>query len=179
VPNVEVVILCEDQAQQNFAWRYLQRAGFNMSRVRKRPVKEGGEQHVRKNYAEEVKKHRENFGKRTGALVVLIDADTGTVNRRASQLEDELNQAKLPRRNDGEAIAHLIPKRNIETWILYLNGEAVSEDDEDTKQRVRNQDTPIQPAAIAFHSMTLSTAALPDNCLPSLLAAIPEARRLG
>jgi hypothetical protein len=73
-------------------------------------------------------------------------------------------------------IVHLIPKRNIETWILHLSGEDV---DEEARYRGRDVDSRIAPAALKFYELTRANAPIRDNCLPSLLTAIPEAQRLG
>jgi hypothetical protein len=105
----------------------------------------------------------------------VIDADTHEVSHRLQQLQAVL---------DGERIAHLIPKRNIETWVLCLNdrqpnGQPVNED-EDYKHHneTRNIDELIKPAAAAFFAWTRPNAVTPAYCVPSLRSAIPEVRRI-
>ncbi len=129
-----------------------------------------GEQWVRKRYAALVKKYRMRATRAKTALIIAIDADTYEIDRRARQLDEELEGVT---RKAVEAIVHLIPKRNIETWILHLNGEQV---DESTDHSNRDVDHMIQPAAVTFYEWTSKT---PDHCLPSLRAGIGEARRLG
>jgi hypothetical protein len=60
-------------------------------------------------------------------LLVLTDADTHTVEARALQLAGAARAMDLPDRDPSEGVAILIPKRNIETWIAYLNGSTVDE----------------------------------------------------
>lgn len=100
----------------------------------------------------------------------MIDADTEDLNRRDRQLQEALG--KDARRHD-EAIVHFIPRRNIETWILRLNGEQV---DEIVDHRNRDVNDLIPAAALTFHKWTSQA---PANCLPSLVTAIRESKRLG
>ena len=81
---------------------------------------------MRERYAKEVAAYRSRFPRT--ALVVTVDADKGSVDDRLRQLRDALTQAHLPQRTNDERISHLIPKRNVETWILCLTGEKVDED---------------------------------------------------
>jgi hypothetical protein len=178
VRKVEVVILAEDIRQQNFARRYVERLGFNMRQVRPLPLPAGrgsGEQYVREKYAAEVEELRRRFTARAGALIVLIDTDTDEIRRRERQLAEALAAEGVPGRGDGETIIHFIPKRHIETWILCLTGETV---DEASDYRNRNVDAQIKPATESFYEWTRPNATPPAHCIPSLQAAIPEARRL-
>jgi hypothetical protein len=129
-----------------------------------------GEQWVRKRYATAVNAFRQRSTRATTWLIVAIDADTGTVDRRLRQLSDA-----TPRAED-EAIAHLIPKRHIETWILCLCGEEV---DEETDYHGREVDGQIKTAASSLFDWSRPNAAPPASCIPSLRVAIPEVQRLG
>lgn len=75
-----------------------------------------------------------------------------------------------------EEIVHLIPKRNVETWILCLTGTAVDEIEDYSHRANINKLTP--KAAETFYEWTRPNATLPTHCIPSLAAAIPEAQRL-
>lgn len=44
------------------------------------------------------------------------------------RLEEQSQNANIENRKTGERIALLIPKRNIETWIVYLQGTSVDEE---------------------------------------------------
>lgn len=88
-----------------------------------------GEKHVRDNYPRNLKAHRTRAAKVAVALIVIIDADTGTVQDRRRQLDSSCEEAgEVPTRNANDAVAYIIPKRSISTWLAYLNGENVNED---------------------------------------------------
>ena len=84
-----------------------------------------------------------------------------------------MNANVAPRTPD-EAIAHFIPRWNVETWVRHFNGSEVHEDDDS----YRCDHSEIGAAADAFYNLTRRNALLPPNCLPSIFAAITEARRL-
>jgi hypothetical protein len=177
--SARVVVLAEDSCHQRFARRYLERLGYQGNEIRFLPLPSGrgcGEQFVRNKYPEEVQDHRRRAARSQKALVVLIDADTQTVIRRQTDLREELTSAHLEPRGEAERIVHLIPKRNIETWILCLTGDTV---DEDTDYRHDKTIGPrIAPAAATFFDWSRPNATTPSQCLPSLTAAVPEIRRL-
>jgi hypothetical protein len=129
---------------------------------------------VRQRYAPAVQAFRQRQAKT--ALVVAIDADVLAVSERARQLRTELDQTGLPPRADDEAVAHLIPKRNIETWVLCLSGKKVDEETDYSRESGLHELIPA--AAAAFRDWSRPNAIAPDSCVPSLRAAIPEARRL-
>jgi hypothetical protein len=108
--------------------------------------------------------------------MVAIDADAGDVNRRVRQLISALAGVELPPRTSDEKIVHLIPRRNIETWILNLNGNPV--DEEADFRHVPGVDDQIGTAAQTFFDWSRPNAVPPSHCVPSLGAAIPEMRRL-
>jgi hypothetical protein len=70
----------------------------------------------------------------------------------------------------------LIPKRNVETWVLCLGGRQVDENTDYSREG--GIDELIKPAAITFFSWSRPNVTPPACCVPSLLAAIPEVRRL-
>ena len=67
-------------------------------------------------------------------LIAIVDADTSTIAQRIGEMDRGLTQSQEPRvramRIQDEAIARLIPRRNIETWILALNSTAINETDD-------------------------------------------------
>jgi hypothetical protein len=172
----KIFILAEDARQQRFVRRYLHGAGFERHVIDPEPLPNGiggaGEHWVRRHYAAVLMKYRRRATKARTALIVVIDADTEDLSFRSRQLEDSLRQTDAAPRSKGESILHLIPKRNIETWILHLNGEGV---DETKDHRHRDVDDLIPIAAAKFHAWS---AQVPTHCLPSLLAAIEETNRL-
>jgi len=131
---------------------------------------------VRERYARAVNVYRSRSTRAGTALIIAIDADTDDADRRLRQFRAALEQAGLAARTEGEAIVHLIPKRTVETWILCLNGKQV---DENTDYgRDGGIDELIKLAAITFFDWSRPNAVPPGHCVPSLLAAIPEVRRL-
>ena len=166
-----VVVLCEDFRHYNFVRRYLIRRGVEERDISPRvnPSGQGaGSQYVIKNYPTEVQAIRSKPHLRAG-LVAVIDADKSSVNDRLRQLEQALTQSDQPSRGEAERIGFLSPKRNIETWIFHLLGNAANEDD-DYKHRVSSSD--VKPSVAAFSEMC------PQKCseipLPSLRHACKE-----
>jgi hypothetical protein len=109
--------------------------------------------------------------------MVVIDADTGDLDRRRRQFQGALDEAGMAACTDGEAIAQLVPKRNIETWILCLSGRHVDEDADYSEEA--GIDELIAASAATFFAWSRVNITPPAHCVPSLLAAIPEVRRLG
>jgi hypothetical protein len=175
----QVVVLAEDQRQVRFIRAYLKGRSFDNHDIRVEPVSSGrgsGEQWVRERYAEAVRAYRWRSARAATALVVVLDADSGSVDRRMQQLRQALAQAEQDERSDPEKIAHMIPKRNIETWILCLNGTQANED---TDYRAEpGVDKQIPTAATVFFDWSRRNAQVPQHCIPSLHLAIPEVRRL-
>lgn len=78
-----------------------------------------------------------------------------------------------------ETIARLVPRRNIETWILALNGIAVNEIDPYKHTRPREDWLALIPTATAaFYDWTRPKAESPDDLLESLRHGIDEMRRV-
>jgi hypothetical protein len=170
-----VTVLAEDENHQLFAARFLNRLGYGQHQIFQERVPNGagsGEQWVRDNYRRAVLNYRRRSAKAATALLVVIDADDHEPIRRQHQLEETLDVA----RTEGERIVHFIPKRNIETWILCLDGDTVDEIED--YSRDRGIDDRIGPAARAFYLWTRRNADVPSHCIPSLRVAIPEAQKL-
>jgi hypothetical protein len=124
--RVQIIILCEDRQQEVFARHFLKQRGFTGT-FRSNICPQGsqsGEQYVRTQYPLEVKAYRQNRNRVSIGLVVVIDADTNTLLNRINQLSETIEEDRQP----NEAIAIFVPKRNIETWIHYLDGNSVDED---------------------------------------------------
>jgi hypothetical protein len=167
-----VTVLAEDR---NHLRHYLRRLGYGQHEIVLERIPSGGgsgEQWVRDNYPRMVRELRRRSARAASALIVVIDADNHEPAKRQHQLEEALDSA----RSDGERIANLIPKRNIETWILCLDGKAVNEVEDYSKSH--GIEDRIGPAARAFFDWARANAIPPSHCIPSLYAAIPEAQRL-
>jgi hypothetical protein len=98
--------------------------------IRAIPYRKGkgsGEQFVREHYVNQLKAFRQRQAKTI--LIVAIDADLASVEQRNAQLDQECQQNGVDPRSKKEAIVHFIPKRHIETWLAYLDGKVVNEED--------------------------------------------------
>ncbi len=129
--HADIIVLCEDRTHANFVCHYLKKRGFNHRQLRVRPVPHGsgsGAQFVLQGYATEVKAYRSQANHLSLALITVIDADRQEVQHIHHCLEGQLQNANIENRKTGERIALLVPKRNIETWIVYLQGTPVDEE---------------------------------------------------
>lgn len=175
----QVVVLAEDRCHQRFVQRYLERLGYGRHDIRLVDLPSGrgcGEQWVRERYPQEVRAYRSRSARAQSALIVAIDADSGDVERRLRQLREALTQAEMPPRRDEESIVHLIARRNIETWILCLDGE--NSDEETDYRREPSINERIAGAAGTLYQWSRPNFVPPPRCVPSLLSAIPEIKRL-
>lgn len=130
--NVNVVILCEDRQHEAFARRFLRQAGrgYRVQRVEVSPRGRGsGEQFVRARFAKELAYYRARQHRVEQALIVLIDADRCTVAERVEQVDSAAAEGGQEPRQPNERVAVFVPARSIETWLAYLDGQAVNEDD--------------------------------------------------
>lgn len=175
-----IILLVEDINQENLLRRYLQRLGHDNRNMRTRILPHGqgsGEQFVRESYAPEVRAIRAQLNRTRACLIAMIDADTGSIADRRQQFERALQDAQELPRSPTEPILNLIPKRNVETWILCLNSAMVDEGSNyHHDPRVNPQS--IKTAANTLYSWTRPNFVFPNICAPSLHACQPEFRRV-
>jgi hypothetical protein len=173
----QVIVVYEGERDQQFVRKYLYRAGYGRHNIVFAAAADGkgsGEQRVRAEYKKNVEACRSRNKRVNTALIVMIDADTGSVADRQKQLREELGQNQA--RESNEIIVHLIPRRNIETWILCL---ARTEFNEELNYRLRHDvDRKLKMAAEAFYDGSRPNVQPPEHWVPSLLDAIPEIQRL-
>ena len=127
----EIVILCEDKLHEVVVRRFLTK-GWSVSprTIRVCPYPEGrgsGESHVRTQLAKEMKAYRARQA--ATILVAMVDADTGTVAEHQAELDAALTREGVAPRLPGDNVVYLVPKRSIETWLAYLDGEPVVENE--------------------------------------------------
>lgn len=78
-------------------------------------------------FPEEVRAYRSKAPYLSLCLIVIIDTDNLSIEDRLRQLEQALEATGLAKRKAEERIVILVPNRNIETWIRYLDGNEVDE----------------------------------------------------
>jgi hypothetical protein len=175
-----VVIVVEDERHRMLIYRYLRRRGLSSHEIRSKASPSGqgsAEQWIRTMYAAEVKAYRIRHAKAATALIVMIDADTHTVQGRLRQFSQALEESGLPNIGNAEQIARLVPKRNVETWIWFFNGNSVDEVT-DYKPTRHDWGELIPQAASMLFEWTRPNAVLPDNCIDSLRRGVRDLNRL-
>jgi len=174
----QYIILCEDILHEVFVRRFLRNYNVTNREILSIPLPVGtccGEQHVRKNYPDVIRVYRARQSKAKTVLLVVIDADTGTVENRQSQLDDAVD---VPR-SDSELIVYLIPKRHIETWLAFLDNYADVDEATDYKSKYgfRGKERESHPLTDKFTEMFRHRQSPPES-LPSLKQALYELERI-
>ena len=139
--RVQLVLLCEDKQHEVFARRFLNEMGWETRAMRVEKVPGGrgaGEQFVRKRFPLELKAHRSRPVSQ--ALVVLIDGDAEGTAARLQQLSQACREVNVAERTDHDRVAVFVPTWNIETWLAYLNGQEVTEENPDYPRLSRERD---------------------------------------
>ena len=175
------IILVEDVMQQNLVRRYLERCGhtppFRLVALPARGPGGSGEKYVRDQYPLQVQACRSSLGRRaTALLVVIVDADMETTQRRATQLGNALQGAGMHARGKDEPIVVLIPKRHVETWIRALLGNQVDEVTDYTRPTPAPKE--IKDAAAVLYGWTRPGAAPVPTYPASLTASLPEWQKI-
>ena len=175
IRRVKIVLLCEDSQHEAFTVRFLKGMGWNTRelRVEKNPAARGSaEQWVREKFPDELRFYRQRRQRAASGLIAMVDADTRDVQDRINEFEAGCNAKQIPFRAYNEAVAIGVPKRNIETWIHYLNGQQVNEQDDYPKL---DRERACKPAVNNLVQLCKSTGLRPD-APPSLVAACDEYR---
>jgi len=178
-----VIVIVEDDHHEMLVRRYLRKRGMELHQVRfeRSPSGQGSaEGWVRTKYAKEVTAYRNRQARAATALIVMIDADTHTVQGRLAQLSQALAEhgiQPIDNNENNEHVVQLVPKRNVETWILCLTQQVVDEE-EDYKQRSHEWKKLIPRASEVLFQWTRSNAALPNHCIDSLRHGVSELKRL-
>ena len=180
--QVQIVVVCEDRAQEVLLRRYLTLVGYPASPREKKVTfliaprgRGSGERYVLTQYAHELTEFRKR-NVQYHRLVAVIDADTGTVAEHEDQLAAVAIATGQRPRQQGEQIVHLIPKRNIETWIHRLLRNDATELDNYKQQYARRKFVSeyCRPAADALVALVRDPTETPD--LPSLRIGVAELR---
>ena len=178
--GVTIVLLCEDKQTDSFVRRFLKHRNFKYRDITTVSLSAGsgsGEQRVKEQYPTELKAIRQKAirQKEQAYLIVVIDADTHTVDERHAELKQACEEEGILPRNSRDAnVLHIIPRRNIETWFAYLEGNNVNESEIYPKLK-RERD--CKEHAERLHHMC-QTRRLREPVPPSLLEACNEYRSL-
>lgn len=126
--DYKYLILCEDKLTQCFVRYFLKSQGINGRKIfpLKLPAATCGEEYVRKEFPRELENLRSKKYNSV-VLVVAIDADALDYNKRKQQLVEACNLASVEAFSGKDKLLFFIPKRNIETWVKYFDGEIVDE----------------------------------------------------
>jgi hypothetical protein len=175
----QIVILCEDKAHEVLVTRFLKK-GWNVHPRaihvhRSYPAGKGSaKKFVEDHLAQEVKALRTRSA--STILVVVRDADEEPVDRVRMNLDAKID----PPRGDREPIVYFLPKWHIQTWIAFLDGEAVDEGDRSTyRQRYEEVSETRKAHPYVDHLADLCRDRAPLAAPPgSLLMACDEFDRI-
>lgn len=179
-----IIVLAEDQRQKQLLYRYLRIAGIRPDQLRFHISPSGrgsAEQWVRRNFVVQVRKCRTRHAQ-TG-MFVMLDADTKSVQQCLETLDEALESTgQKPVDRHQDPVARLIPKRNVETWILVLSQRGatppVDENFDYKRTKTSEEWTDLVPAATAtLADWTKRSAMLPANLIDSLRQGIEEIPR--
>jgi hypothetical protein len=120
-------VLCEDAQSACFIRRFLKLRNIENHAIREEiaPAGEGSARHwVRQQYP----KFLNDYVRKGGLhMIVCVDADTATVMKTQTDLDNACKTMDVASRTPTECVAFVIPRRNIETWLGYLSGQTVDE----------------------------------------------------
>ena len=132
------MILCEDKAHLDFIKGYCVAAGWNPRSIISEDVspeaRGSAEQWVRERYERTMRSFRSRHRQgRNLIFLVMIDADNRTVPERKRAVERDVQRLAE------EPVAIFVPKRNIESWMAYLDGNLRDGDEIGEEENYKNQ----------------------------------------
>lgn len=173
--GVRIVLLCEDSQTDAFVRRFLKRRHFRGRDIRTLPLPGGhqsGEQWVRERFPGELQAIRR---RQRAYLIVVTDADADSTNTRRARIDTECRHKNVPVRTDNDPVVLAVPRRNIETWLKYLDGFEVDETTAYPKLlRARDCDRHAE----RLYEMCHQEQGLVEPAPPSLIEACHEYRKL-
>jgi len=173
--KVHITILHEDRQHKAFISRLLKGLGFQPRTFRfNPPAASENDAYVLREYAKEVRELR-RLPAASRWLLVILDVDNRDFDERRKQLDDQLRDDSQDVRKEDDQIVLLLPRRNIETWIAWLEGSEVNETDDYGKHR--GEESACAPAVKKLVEIVRSGEKPPNGCPSSLAAAIKEMRR--
>ena len=182
-----IYILAEDKHHQTFIRGFLKKIGIGAREMIFAPISGGhgsGKWSVLNQFSDQVRLCRRRNSYATTSLIAMMDADELSVDRCLTDLDGKLTESGQERADrQRDRIARLIPKRNVETWILFLSAKAATASGVDEEQDYKQTKAPeewsvlIPNAAATLFEWTRPGAALPANLIESLQRGIQEIPR--
>ena len=134
-----------------------------------------GSQYVRERFADEVQKQRDQAV--ASVLVVHIDADNHSVADRKRELAGELAKMAVPPRTQGEPIALVVPRWEMENWLHHYLGRPNVVETQCYSKFKDDEGRAAKPGVEALVALVDGHDTAPSN-LPSIGEAAIELRRL-
>ena len=173
--GVRITLLCEDSQTDSFVRRFLRHRRIRDREIRTLPLPHGagsGEQWVRQRCPLELRVIR---AVQNTYLIVVTDADIGSTQAPRAQLEAECGREGIPQRREDDRVLVIVPRRNIETWLAYLEGKDV---DESSSYPRLSRKGDCATHAERLHEMCHEAQRLREPAPPSLREACEEYRKL-
>ena len=166
-------VLCEDVQMRAFIQAVLAEHDVGSGKIRFSncpPGKGCGEAFVKRELPREIEiLHATNYNRKV--LIVCTDADRFKVDERIRQLENEVKSQRLKWNRSAELVVLWVPKREIETWIHFLQGEQV---DEETSYRHSGRPVSCKKEATLFSKYCQDIEEIDCSMVPSLMNAKQE-----
>lgn len=172
----EIILLCEDSPQERLAREYLKKCGAKDLEHVIRPRVGGGFTRVLDQFPQELRACRTRHAKTL--LIVIIDADQLSVEKRRKQLLERAKAAGLDDPGSNEPVSILVPKRNIETWLKALLGSVVNEEDDYKNWKKLSKDDYRTAASVLF-DWSRPNATPASTIIGSLQQALPVWNKIG
>lgn len=169
--SASIVLLCEDASHDTFIRRFLRKRNIKGREIVTLPLprgKQSGEYWVRSKFPDELKAIR---SRSNGFLVVVIDADT----RSRVALKQACEARGVPPERPDDPVAVIVPRRNIETWLEFLNGRPVNEEQSYPKGFTSKD---VRRLAERLYQICHVQQRLPDTAPPSLAESCAEYAKL-
>lgn len=126
--RVNLVILGEDRNHSNLAYHFFVQRGWSRDQIRlvKPPHGKGsGAHHVIREFPKELDARRTL--RVSTALVALLDEDGLGTDHRIGELKNSCQTRDVEFRRENEPVLIALPKRNVETWLCFLENRPVDE----------------------------------------------------
>ena len=173
--RVKITLLCEDSQHEVFVRRFLKGMGWNTReiRVEKSPAATGSaEQWVRETFPKELEVYRIRSHRAATGLIAVIDADTMDVQDRINEFKSACISQNVAFRTNDDTVAIIVPRRNIESWIYFLNDQQANEEDVYPKLKKQRECSSATKKLV----QACRTTGINLDALPSLLTACEEYR---